>query len=78
MPISEEYRVFAFAGRVIIIDDYWQADRNISFTDEERLWIETSVKKLKSNFVTMDIARREDGSLIIMEFGEVRYQDFSR
>ena len=70
MPISEEYRVFAFAGRVIIIDDYWQADRNISFTDEERLWIETSVKKLKSNFVTMDIARREDGSLIIMEFGD--------
>ena len=70
MPISEEYRVFAFAGRVIIIDDYWQADRNVSFTDEERLWIETSVKKLKSNFVTMDIARREDGSLIIMEFGD--------
>lgn len=70
MPISEEYRVFVFAGRIMIIDDYWQADKNVSFSDEERLWIETSVKKLKSNFVTMDIARREDGSLIIMEFGD--------
>ncbi len=70
MPISEEYRVFAFAGRIMIIDDYWQADQKVSFSYEERLWIEAAVKKLKSNFVTMDLARREDGSLIIMELGD--------
>ena len=32
----------------------------------QQLWIEAAVKKLESNFVTIDIARREDGKLIIM------------
>ena len=70
MPISEEYRVFVFAGRIMIIDDYWQENRKISFSNEEQLWIEVAVKKLESNFVTIDIARREDGKLIIMELGD--------
>ena len=70
MPISEEYRVFVFAGRILIIDDYWQKDKKVSFDDEEIKWIEATVKRLKSNFVTMDLARREDGSLIIMELGD--------
>lgn len=36
----------------------------------QQLWIEVAVKKLESNFVTIDIARREDGKLIIMELGD--------
>lgn len=70
MPISEEYRVFVFAGKILIIDDYWQTDKKVSFSDKERRWIEASVRKMKSNFVTMDLARREDGGLIIMELGD--------
>lgn len=70
MPISEEYRVFVFAGRIMIIDDYWQADKKVSFYDEEMQWIKSVIKRLKSNFVTMDLARREDGGLIIMELGD--------
>ena len=58
IPISEEYRVFVFAGRILIIDDYWQDNQKVSFSDEERLWIEAAVKKLKSNFVTIDLATR--------------------
>jgi hypothetical protein len=70
MPISEEYRVFVFAGRIMIMDDYWQDNQKVSFSGEERLWIEAAVKKLKSDFITIDIARREDGRLIIMELGD--------
>ena len=70
MPISEEYRIFAFAKRIMIIDDYWQADKKVSFSDKEYQWIEASVRKFESHFVTMDIARREDGKLIIMELGD--------
>ena len=70
MPISEEYRIFVFAGRIMIIDDYWQEDKKVYFSGAEMHWIESAVKRLKSNFVTMDIARREDGSLIIMELGD--------
>lgn len=36
----------------------------------QQLWIEAAVKKLESNFVTINIARREDGKLIIMELGD--------
>jgi hypothetical protein len=70
MPISEEYRIFVLAGRVVIIDDYWKADMSVSFSEEEFKWIESLVKKIKSNFVSIDIARCEDGRLIVMELGD--------
>ena len=28
------------------------------------------VGRIRSNFVTIDVARKEDGTLIIMEFGD--------
>ncbi|MCD8019515.1 MAG: ATP-grasp domain-containing protein [Clostridiales bacterium] len=70
MPISEEYRVFIFAGRILIVDDYWRQDKKVSLSDNERKWMEEKSTRVKSNFVTMDLARKEDGSLIIMEFGD--------
>lgn len=70
MPISEEYRVFIFGGRVLIIDNYWREGESLSFTEEEKSWIEDIAGKIRSNFVTMDLARREDGSLIVMELGD--------
>ena len=48
----------------------YRENQKISFSSEEYRWIEASVKKLKSNFVTMDLARCEDGRLIIMELGD--------
>ena len=70
MPLSEEYRVFILAGRIMIIDDYWQRDKTINLTDEENKWIQSIAKTIKSNFITMDLARREDGKLMIMELGD--------
>ena len=43
---------------------------SISFTDEEKNWIETIAGKIKSNFVTMDLVRKEDGGLVVMELGD--------
>ena len=70
MPISEEYRVFIFAGKIMIIDDYWQSDKSVSFSDDEKQWIAACAERIESNFVTMDIARCEDGKLIVMELGD--------
>ncbi len=70
MPISEEYRVFIFAGQILIIDDYWREGESVGFSADEQKWIKSIAFQVKSNFVTMDIARKEDGSLIIMEFGD--------
>ena len=70
MPISEEYRVFIFNGKVLIIDNYWQADNNVKLSDDEVQWIQDQAQKIKSNFVTMDLARKTDDKLIIMELGD--------
>lgn len=70
MPISEEYRIFVFAGRIMTVSHYWQESKTIGLSDDEWAWLENCSKKVKSNFITMDIARREDGKLIIMELGD--------
>ncbi len=70
MPISEEYRVFVYAGKVHIVDNYWNDDLKVDFSEEELAWIEGIAEKIRSNFVTVDLARKEDGTLIIMELGD--------
>ena len=70
MPIAEEYRVFVFAGKILAIDDYWTNAHQVHLTEEEYQWIAEIASGLKSNFVAMDLARKTDGSLMIMEFGD--------
>ena len=69
MPISEEYRVFVYGGRVLSIDGYWQND-DFHLSDQEYSWIESLAQKVKSNYVTLDLARKKDGRLILMECGD--------
>lgn len=70
MPLSEEYRVFVYAGRILVLDDYWTENQSVMISGDEREWIEAIAGKTKSNFVTIDLARKEDGTLIIMELGD--------
>lgn len=70
MPISEEYRVFVYAGKVHIIDNYWNNESKVDFSEEELVWLEGIAAKVRSNFVTVDLARKEDDTLIIMELGD--------
>lgn len=70
MPLSEEYRIFVYAGKVLTIDDYWMKKTNIGLAEEEYQWITDIATKIKSNFATIDVARKTDGSLIIMELGD--------
>ena len=70
MPISEEYRIFVYAGKILIMDNYWTEKEDVRLSDVEISWIECIAKKVRSNFVTIDIARKDDGELMIMEFGD--------
>lgn len=70
MPLSEEYRAFILSGKVRILDDYWAADQNAGLTAEEYDWVEHIAERIKSSFVTIDLARREDGKLIVIELGD--------
>ena len=53
MPLSEEYRVFIYAGQIMMIDDYWHKDGNVKLSDTEKLWLESMASKVKSNFISM-------------------------
>lgn len=70
MPLSEEYRIFVYAGNVLAVDGYWSHSDELDFTEQEYAWIESLAIRIKSNFVTIDLARKEDGTLIIMELGD--------
>lgn len=35
MPLSEEYRIFIYAGKVLAIDDYWHKNSTVQFSEEE-------------------------------------------
>lgn len=70
MPISEEYRAFVLAGKLLIVDDYWNQGNVPSFSLEDQQWIAMQIEKIKGNFVTMDFARTTDGTLVIMELGD--------
>jgi len=70
MPISEEYRVFVFKGEILISDNYWSENEEVNISEDEYIWIESIASKIESNFVTIDLARKTDGSLIIMEMGD--------
>jgi len=70
MPLSEEYRVFIYAGKIMVIDAYWNKDSGSALSEKEYHWVESVAARVKSNFVTVDLARKENGNLMIMEFGD--------
>ncbi len=70
MPISEEYRAFVLAGKVHVVENYWEKNMDLKLSEEELNWLDGIAAKVRSNFVTIDLARRADGTLIIMELGD--------
>ena len=51
-------------------DNYWNKDKEVNISEYEYAWIESVANKVESNFMTIDLARKADGSLIIMEMGD--------
>ena len=70
IPISEEYRVFIYAGTILEVDDYWNSVRNLSLSEEDIEWIRSRIHMIRSPFVTMDLARKRDGYLMIVELDD--------
>lgn len=70
MPIFEEYRAFIFHHQIIAIDHYWENDNLLVFSKNDYHWLYQQIKKINSNFVTIDFARTIDGTLVIIELGD--------
>jgi len=69
MKLSEEYRLFFLFGKLVNIIDYWNINAR-SLSPDELEYICSLSKRVKSNFFTVDIARKSDGNIIVMELGD--------
>jgi hypothetical protein len=69
MPLTKEFRLFFLNDQVIQIFNYWD-EGDYGDTKPDLKEFKVIGKKVKSNFFTMDIAKKKDGDWIIMELGD--------
>ncbi|SHK35885.1 protein of unknown function [Clostridium cavendishii DSM 21758] len=69
MPISNELRLFIFNYKVVCVVGYWNG-KNINEYPEFVDDIIEKIKNIKSNFFTVDIAKKSNGEWIVMELGD--------
>jgi len=69
MPLSVEFRLFFFNNEILDIFDCWEEGNYIIEKPDINFFIELA-KSVKSNFFTMDIAKKKDGEYIVMELGD--------
>jgi hypothetical protein len=69
MPISNELRLFIFNYKVVCTIGYWNGENMNEYPE----FVDDIIEKLmaiKSNFFTVDIAKKSDGQWIVMELGD--------
>lgn len=69
MPLTEEYRLFFYRQQLLGIYDYWE-EGEYNHEKPDTTAFEAIALQIESNFFTMDIARQENGELIIIELGD--------
>jgi hypothetical protein len=69
MPLTKEFRLFFLNGRVIQTYNYWD-EGDYGDTKPDLTKFEDIGRKVKSNFFTMDIAKKKNGDWIVMELGD--------
>ncbi|QAA35323.1 DUF4343 domain-containing protein [Clostridium manihotivorum] len=69
MPISNELRLFIFNYKVVCTIGYWNGE-NINEYPEFVDDIVRNLMNIKSNFFTVDIAKKADGQWVVMELGD--------
>ncbi len=69
MPLTKEFRLFFLNGKLTQTFNYWD-EGDYGNIKPELQQFEDIGKKVKSNFFTMDIAKKKSGDWIIMELGD--------
>lgn len=70
MPLSLEYRIFFLFGEPIFVSNYWEEGEYEPL--ELPSAFVTIAQKIKSDFFTMDIAKKVDGDWTIIEIGDAQ------
>jgi hypothetical protein len=71
MPLTKEFRLFFLEGKLIYTAEYWEEGSYGKADLPEDLFVNI-VKNIRSNFFTMDVAQKIDGSWLIIELGDAQ------
>lgn len=69
MPLTREFRLFFFDGRLSFSAQYWDEGDYRGLTAPLHRFTDVAAK-VRSRFFTMDVAKRRDGDWMIVELGD--------
>lgn len=69
MPLTKEFRVVFAHDKVVAVFDYWDEGDYGTAQPELEPFIKIA-QKVKSNFFSMDVAKKKNGDWILMELGD--------
>lgn len=69
MPLTKEFRIFFLDGQRLLAVEYWEEGEYQGELPPKDLFADVAAR-VRSRFFTMDVARRTNGSWIIMELGD--------
>ncbi len=69
MPLTKEFRLFFLNGNLIQTFHYWD-EGDYGSSMPELIQFEAIGKRVKSNFFTMDIAKKKNEGWMVMELGD--------
>ena len=71
MPLTKEFRIFVLDAQPLLVVQYWEEGEYRGELPPRDLFQDVAAE-VNSRFFTMDVARRLDGSWIIMELGDAQ------
>ncbi len=71
MPLSKEFRVFVLDGEPLYLAEYWEEGDYQELLPQLEAFREV-MRKVKSRFYTMDIAKQKNGGWLIVELGDAQ------
>ncbi|NQX91944.1 MAG: ATP-grasp domain-containing protein [Flavobacteriales bacterium] len=71
MPLTKEFRMFFLEKKLHSIYQYWDEGEYGDSSPETEVF-EKIAQSIQSNFFTMDVAQKVDGTWIIMELGDAQ------
>ena len=69
MPISEEYRAFIYNRKIISYSQYWE-EGDYPALEIPVDYLKDIIRRIHSNFFTIDIGIKTDGKPIVIEVGD--------
>jgi hypothetical protein len=71
MPLIKEWRIFVWQHKVLYVAPYWaDASYAADMPEIPLAWLEDVIPKLSSPFFVLDVAKRLDGTVMVIEVND--------